>query len=70
MTQQEAIAQIQTACREIALQMMKIHPAIPHLEDPQTKADCIQAAHQLTTELEVIKKKLIKLQQRDDSAEL
>jgi len=70
MTRDEAIEQIQAACREIALQMMKVHPAIRHLDDEATRTDCVKAAHQLTTELETIKKKLIRLQNRDDSPEL
>lgn len=70
MTREESIRQIQEACKQIALQMMKIHPAIGHLQEPATQADVIKAAHQLTVELEVIKKKMIQLQKRDDSGEL
>lgn len=67
MTRSQASKQILDACREIALQLMKIHPAISHLQDDTTQADCIRATHQLTCELETIKKKLLKLQNRDDS---
>lgn len=70
MTREEAIAQIQEACKQISLSMMKVHPAIGKLEDPETQSDVIKAAHQLTVELEVIKKKMIRLQNRDDSSEL
>jgi hypothetical protein len=70
MTREEAIQQIQENCKTIALQMMKIHPAVRALDDETTQADILKAAHQLTIELEVIKKKLIQLQKRDDSAEL
>lgn len=70
MNRQEAIEQIQTACKGIAIQMMKLHPAVPHLEDAETQADILKASHQLTVELETIKKKLIRLQHRDDSTEL
>jgi len=70
MTREEAIAQIQEACKQISLSMMKVHPAIGHLDDAETQGDVIKAAHQLTVELEVIKKKMIRLQNRDDSSEL
>lgn len=70
MTRDEAITQIQEACKTIALQMMKINPASRALGDEATQADVLKAGHQLTVELEVIKKKLIQLQKRDDSAEL
>ncbi len=70
MTRDEAIQQIQDACKTIALQMMKIHPAVSALNDAETQGDVLKAAHGLTVELETIKKKLIRLQQRDGSTEL
>lgn len=70
MSRDEAIQQIQENCKIIALQMMKIHPAVRALQDEQTQSDILRSAHQLTIELEVIKKKLIQLQKRDDSSEL
>lgn len=70
MTRDEAIQQIQDACKTIALQMMKIHPAVGALNDTETQGDVLKAAHGLTVELETIKKKLIRLQQRDGSTEL
>jgi hypothetical protein len=70
MTRDEAIEKIQTACKDIALQMMKIHPAVGNLQDEETQGEILRAAHQLTVELETIKKKLIRLQNRDDSTEL
>lgn len=70
MTQDEAIQKIQDSCKEIALQFMKIHPAIPHLGDEETQAISLKSLHQMTTDLEVIKKHLLILQKRDDSSEL
>ena len=70
MTRDEAIQKIQDACKTIALQMMKIHPAVGALNDTETQGDVLKAAHGLTVELETIKKKLIRLQQRDGSTEL
>lgn len=65
-----AIAQIQEAAKQIALQFMKIHPALGKLDDGETQGECLKSMHEMTVHLEVIKKKLIKLQKRDDSAEL
>ncbi|MCB1121107.1 MAG: hypothetical protein KJT03_06145 [Verrucomicrobiae bacterium] len=70
MPRDASIKQIQEACKTIALQMMRIQPAIAGLEDEETQKDVIKATYQLTIELETIKKKLIKLQNRDNSAEL
>ena len=70
MERPEAISQIEDACRTISLEMMKVTPAIRFLDDEETQSDVIKASHQLTFELEVIKKKMIKLKGRDDSSEL
>ncbi|MGI8601708.1 MAG: hypothetical protein ACR2OZ_01780 [Verrucomicrobiales bacterium] len=70
MTRNEAIERIQEACKQIALQMMRIHPAVPGLGDEPTQAALLKAAHQLTVELETIKKLVIRLQNRDDNTAL
>ena len=62
-----AIAQIREACKNIALQFMKIHPALPSLQDSETMSDCIKALHEMTVNLEIIKKKIGKLERSDDS---
>lgn len=65
-----AIAQIREASKNIALQFMKIHPALPGLQDPDTMSDCIKALHEMTVNLEIIKKKIGKLERSDDSTVL
>ena len=70
MEREEAIRQVQDICKQIALQLMKIHPCLPHLKDEETQSAILKASYQLTIELETIKKKLIQLQRRDDSPEL
>lgn len=64
------MTRIQGSCQTISLEMMKIHPATRALGDEAVQAVILKAAHQLTVELEVIKKQIIRLQQRDDSSEL
>ncbi|MDZ4288318.1 MAG: hypothetical protein U0984_10185 [Prosthecobacter sp.] len=68
MTRPEAIQQIRDACKAIALQFMKIHPALPHLQDAEVMADCLKSAHEMTVQLEIIKKKIGKLERQDDSS--
>ena len=67
MDQPAAIQQIRDACRDIARLTMKIHPAVPHLGHEETQADVLRALHQLTVELEVIKKKIGRLEREDSS---
>jgi hypothetical protein len=70
MDRTQATTQIREAARTVVQALMKMHPAIPHLDDPETQNDCFKHLHQLTTELEAIKKKLAKLESRDTSADL
>lgn len=67
MTRPEAIQQIRDSAKAIALQMMKIHPALPHLKDAETMADSLKSLHEMTVHLETIKKKIGKLERQDDS---
>lgn len=67
MTRPEAIQQIRDAAKTIALQMMKIHPALPALQDSETMADSLKALHEMTVNLEIIKKKIGRLERQDDS---
>ena len=68
MTQDEAIQKIEDACKVISLEMMKVTPTARHLGDEEIAGDVMKASYQLTIELEVINKKLIKLKGRDDSS--
>jgi hypothetical protein len=68
MDRSTAIAHIQDSTKTIALAMMKIHPVLSKLEDPETQGECIKSLHEMTVQLEIIKKRLIKLQKSDDSS--
>lgn len=68
MTRPEAIQQIRDACKTVALQFMKIHPALPHLQNAETMGDCLKSLHEMTVQLETIKKKIGKLEREDDSS--
>jgi hypothetical protein len=70
MERNAALKQAQEACNAIGVHFMKIHPTLSHLGDDEFRSETIKTLHEMTVKLEVMKKRLIKLQQRDDSAEL
>jgi hypothetical protein len=70
MEPQAALAQIQAACQQMSLLMMKITPAARHLGDEEIQATVVKASYDLTVQLEIIKKQCLRLQKRDESAEL
>ena len=70
MERSAAISQIREACKNIALQFMKIHPALPHLKDDETMKDSLKSLHEMTVQLETIKKKIGRLERADDSSVL
>lgn len=70
MERSAAISQIREACKNIGLQFMKIHPALPHLQDAETMSDSLKCLHEMTVQMEMIKKKIGKLERADDSSVL
>jgi GTP1/Obg family GTP-binding protein len=70
MERSAAIQQIREACKIIVQQFMKIHPAVPHLQHPATQDEFYKTLHQMTVELETLKKQLGKLEREDASTVL
>jgi hypothetical protein len=70
MDRPQASTEILDICKQIALHMMKIHPATRALGDDATQATILKSCHELTVALESIKKAVIRLDRRDDSTEL
>jgi len=70
MEQELAIEQIQQSAKDIAIQLMRIHPAVGHLGSDTHQGTILTSLHKMTVELEIVKKQLIILQSRDDSTEL
>ncbi len=62
-----AITQIRAACQQIASGVTSIHPLLPALEDEPTKAEIVKALFELTKNVEVVKKQVMRLEKRDDS---
>jgi hypothetical protein len=65
-----AILQIKKACSNIAVEMMKIHPAAAALGDKPAHEEIIKLLFQLTKDLETIKKRVAAIEKQDDTPEL
>ena len=62
-----AIEKIRVACNAISRELMSIHPAVPALGDKEAQDEIFKSLFALTTQLEAIKKRLAKLEKRDQS---
>lgn len=67
MDRDEASEKIKTHCKTIALEMMDLNPTITHLDDQETQEALFEASYELTKQLEIIKKRVIKLERRGDA---
>ena len=65
MDQPEASKKIKECCKTIALEMMELNPAIASLDEQEAQEALLEASYELTKQLEIIKKRVIKLERRD-----
>lgn len=65
-----AIEQIRSACNQLSGTITAIHPLIPALADQPTQDELFKTLYELTKQVEVVKKQLLKLQRKDDSTVL
>jgi hypothetical protein len=65
MTPAEATEQIRKACNAMTVEMMKVLPAARALADKAVQDEIIKAQFALTTNVEIIKKQLKKLEGQD-----
>jgi thymidylate synthase ThyX len=63
-----AIQQIREACNNVARELMRLHPAVPALADKEAQDEIYKTIFELTKNVEIIKKRLARLEARDDSA--
>jgi hypothetical protein len=63
-----ASQQIREQCNTIATAGMKIHPLLNSLGDDATKGEIVKALFEITKNVEVVKKQVMRLEKRDDSA--
>ena len=65
MNRAEASEKIKDHCKTIALEMMDLNPTITYLNDQETQEALFEASYELTKQLEIIKKRVIKLDRHD-----
>ena len=67
MNRSEALQTLRNQCNLISSEITRMHPVIPTLEHPQTQSEILKALFELTKQVEVVKKHLIRLEKSDDS---
>ena len=65
-----AINQIRQSCKNIGVELMRIHPAVPALGDKAIQDEIYKVLFELTKQVEVIKKRLAKLEAGTETPEL
>ena len=65
-----AIAQIRQACKNMVTELMRIHPAVPGLGNKEVQDELYKTLFEITRNVEVIKKRLAKLESGSDTPEL
>ncbi len=64
------IQQIREQTNQIAANVTAIHPLGPGLGDTPAQAEVYKALYELTRNVEVVKKQLLRLEKRDESVVL
>jgi predicted MPP superfamily phosphohydrolase len=67
MTSAESAESLRTRCNEISKMITAMHGDLKALDHPPTHAEVIKALFELTKQVEVVKKHLIRLQKGDGS---
>lgn len=63
-----ASQEIREHCNTVSTVGMKIHPLLNALGDDATKGEIVKALFEITRNVEVVKKQVMRLEKRDDSA--
>jgi len=63
-----AIQQIREVCNNVSRELMRLHPAVPPLANKETQDEIYKTIFELTKNVEIIKKRLARLEAKDDSA--
>jgi hypothetical protein len=63
-----ATTQIREHCNSVAGAVTKMHPLLNALGDDTAKTEIVKALFEITKNVEVVKKQVMKLEKRDDSA--
>ena len=60
-----AIAHLRAECNQLASGITRMHPAVPKLGNAECQGEIFKAVFELTKQVEVIKKQLIRLEKGD-----
>jgi hypothetical protein len=63
-----ASQQIREHCNVVSTAVMKVHPLLNALGDDATKGEIVKALFEITRNLEIVKKQVMRLEKRDDSS--
>ena len=67
MSPHETIPKLRSHCDSLAHIVTQMHPEVRALGHPPTQAEILRALFELTRQVEVVKKHLIKLEKNDSS---
>jgi thymidylate synthase ThyX len=65
-----AISQIRQTCKNIGMELMRVHPAVPALGEKTAQDEIYKSLFEITKHVEVIKKQLAKLEAGTTTPEL
>jgi hypothetical protein len=65
--EQGVIGQMRDRANQISRLVTELHPLTGKLDKPETKGEIIKALFELTKQVEVVKKQLLKIEKGDDS---
>jgi hypothetical protein len=68
MDRSEVISHMRSTCNQISAAVTSLHPQLPNLNAPATQAEILKALFELTKQVEVVKKQLIRLEKDDGSS--
>ena len=63
-----ASQQIREHCNVVSTAVMKVHPLLNGLGDDATKGEIVKALFEITRNVEIVKKQVMRLEKRDDSS--
>jgi hypothetical protein len=67
MDRSEAMGQMRATCNELGHAVTRLHPLVPRLNAPAAQTEILKALFELTKQIEVVKKHLIRLEKDDGS---
>ena len=70
MSPTEAIGELRARSNDIARLITSMHPTLRQLGNPTAQGEIVKALFELTKQVEVVKKQLLRLEKQDDSTVL